>query len=42
MTGHGSAEEFYSVALTKGADCYLVKPVNLTALIKKLKEVIKG
>ncbi|MEK6201672.1 MAG: response regulator [Desulfobulbaceae bacterium] len=40
MTGHGSAEDFYSASSEEGADCYLVKPVNIDVLIAKITEIL--
>ena len=40
MTGHGSAEDFYAASSKEGADCYLVKPVNIDTLIKKITEIL--
>lgn len=40
MTGHGSAEDFYAASSKEGADCYLVKPVNIDMLIKKINEIL--
>lgn len=39
MTGHGSTEDFYA-ASTEGADCYLVKPVNIDVLIQKINDIL--
>ena len=41
LTGHGSEEDFKAGAAEAGADCYLVKPVNIDTLIRKMKEVIE-
>lgn len=38
MTGHGSAEDFFSASSEEGADAYLVKPVNIDDLITKIHE----
>lgn len=40
MTGHGSAEDFNAAAAEEGADCYLVKPVNIDMLIKKVTSIL--
>ena len=40
MTGHGSAKDFYSASSEEGADCYLVKPVNIDTLITKITEIL--
>lgn len=40
MTGHGSAEDFYSASSEEGADSYLVKPVNIDDLIIKISEIL--
>jgi DNA-binding response OmpR family regulator len=41
MTGHGSEEDFREGSSEAGVEYYLVKPVDIDALIKKMKEVFK-
>jgi len=41
LTGHGSEDDFVAGAAEAGAGYYLVKPVNIDALIQKMKEVIE-
>jgi DNA-binding response OmpR family regulator len=41
VTGHGSKNDFESGASQVGADCYLVKPLNIDVLIAKMKDVLK-
>ena len=40
LTGHGSEDDFISCTEEAGAEYYLVKPVNIDSLIKKMNEVI--
>lgn len=40
MTGHGSEADFHAGSREAGSDYYLVKPVNIDDLIKKMKEVM--
>ena len=42
MTGHGSEDDFHAGSMEAGSDYYLVKPVNIDDLIKKMKEVMSG
>jgi DNA-binding response OmpR family regulator len=42
LTGHGSEDDFVAGAAEAGAGYYLVKPVNIEALIRKMKEVIES
>ena len=42
MTGHGSEADFRAGSLEAGSEYYLVKPVNIDDLIKKMNEVISG
>jgi len=42
MTGHGSTDDFNAAASKEGSDCYLVKPVNIDLLIKKVTDVLNG
>lgn len=42
LTGHGSEDDFRTGAAEAGAAYYLVKPVNIDALIRKMKEVIES
>jgi DNA-binding response OmpR family regulator len=42
LTGHGSEDDFKTGAAEAGAAYYLVKPVNIDALIRKMKEVIES
>jgi DNA-binding response OmpR family regulator len=42
LTGHGSEDDFKTGAAEAGASYYLVKPVNIDALIRKMKEVIES
>ena len=41
MTGHGSQEDFKDCCEETGAEYYLIKPVDIEALINKIKEVLK-
>jgi DNA-binding response OmpR family regulator len=40
MTGHGSEDDFHAGSIEAGSDYYLVKPVNIEDLIKKMNEVM--
>ncbi len=40
MTGHGSAADFNVATSKDGADCYLVKPVNIALLIEKMNTIL--
>jgi DNA-binding response OmpR family regulator len=42
MTGHGSEDDFHAGSMEAGSDYYLVKPVNIEDLIKKMNEVMSG
>lgn len=41
MTGHGSEEDFKIVASDAGTEYYLVKPVKIEDLLKKLNEAFE-
>lgn len=41
MTGHGSEDDFKAGAAEAGADFYLMKPVNIEVLVRKMDEVLK-
>ncbi|MGD8228637.1 MAG: response regulator [Desulfobacteraceae bacterium] len=41
VTGHGSEEDFEAGTAEAGAGYYLVKPVNIEALIEKMNETLK-
>ncbi len=40
MSGHGSVEDYNAASEKDGADCYLVKPVNIDLLIKKITDIL--
>jgi DNA-binding response OmpR family regulator len=42
LTGHGSDEDYKAGTAEAGTAYYLVKPVNIEVLIKKMSEVLKG
>ena len=42
ITGHGSEADFQAGSAEAGPDYYLVKPVNIEDLIKKMREVLTG
>jgi len=42
MTGHGSEQDFRMGVAEAGEDFYLVKPVKIDVLVKKISDVIKG
>jgi DNA-binding response OmpR family regulator len=41
MTGHGSDEDYKAGTAEAGTEYYLVKPVNIDVLIRKMNEVVK-
>ncbi len=41
MTGHGSEEDFRRCSAEAADGCYLVKPVNIEDLIRKMNELTK-
>ena len=42
LTGYGSEEDFHSIAAYLGEKYYLVKPVEIDALIAKMEEILNG
>jgi DNA-binding response OmpR family regulator len=42
VTGHGSEDDFHAGSMEAGSDYYLVKPVNIEDLIKKMNEVMSA
>ena len=42
MTGHGSEADFKAGTMEAGSEYYLVKPVNIEDLIKKMNEVMSA
>ena len=40
MTGHGSEQDFHAGSSEAGAEYYLVKPVHIEDLMKKMNEVL--
>ena len=40
MTGHGSEQDFHAGSSEAGADYYLVKPVQIEDLVRKMNEVL--
>ncbi len=40
VTGHGSEDDFRVGSGEEGAGYYLVKPINIESLIKRMKEVL--
>jgi len=40
LTGYGSEQDFKSISAMLGADYYLVKPVDIEALIDKMKKIL--
>ncbi len=41
MTGHGSEDDYRIGSMEAGAEYYLVKPVNIELLVKKMREIVK-
>ena len=39
MTGHGSEDDFNTASSESGVEYYLVKPVNIDDLVRKMKEI---
>ena len=39
MTGHGSEDDFITASSESGVEYYLVKPVNIDELVRKMKEI---
>jgi DNA-binding response OmpR family regulator len=42
MTGHGSEDDFKDCSAESGEGCYLVKPVNIEDLIRKMNELMQA
>jgi DNA-binding response OmpR family regulator len=42
LTGHGSEDDYRAGTAEAGKAYYLVKPVNIDILIKKMSDVLKG
>lgn len=42
MTGHGSEQDFHAGTSEAGAEYYLVKPVHIEDLMRKMNEVLGG
>ena len=42
MTGHGSEQDFHAGSSEAGAEDYLVKPVHIEDLMRKMNEVLGG
>lgn len=42
LTGYGSEQDFRAAADQVGEGFYLVKPVDINALIRKMKEILQG
>jgi len=42
MTGHGSEDEFRNCSAEAGEGCYLVKPVNIEDLTRKMNELMNA
>lgn len=42
LTGHGSEDDFQAGTAEAGADYYLVKPVNIDVLIRKMHEALNN
>lgn len=40
LTGHGSEKDFIAASSETGSEYYLVKPVNIDELIRKMKEIL--
>ncbi len=40
MTGHGSEADFHAGSAEAGADFYLIKPVDIDLLIRKMHQII--
>jgi DNA-binding response OmpR family regulator len=42
LTGYGSEEDFKTVTGCVGDECYLVKPVDISELIIRMHQLLKG
>jgi DNA-binding response OmpR family regulator len=42
VTGHGSEEDFRTGSAEAGEGYYLMKPVNIEALVRKMDQAIRG
>jgi DNA-binding response OmpR family regulator len=42
MTGHGSEQDFHTGSSEAGAAYYLVKPVGIEELMRKMNEALGG
>jgi len=42
MTGHGSEDDFKAASIEAGPEFYLVKPVDITTLIEKMKTALQA
>jgi DNA-binding response OmpR family regulator len=42
MTGHGSEQDFHAGSSEAGVEYYLVKPVHIDDLMRKMNEVLGG
>jgi DNA-binding response OmpR family regulator len=42
MTGHGSEDDFKNCSAETGEGCYLVKPVNIEDLVRKMNELMQA
>jgi DNA-binding response OmpR family regulator len=41
LTGHGSEDDFKLGTADVGADCYLVKPIQIDTLLTRMQEVLE-
>lgn len=42
LTGYGSEKDFNEVALHAGESCYLVKPIDIQDLIRRMNDLMKS
>jgi DNA-binding response OmpR family regulator len=40
LTGHGSEDSYQAAIAEAGRDCYLIKPVGIEVLVKKIRELL--
>lgn len=41
LTGHGSEEDYHAAIAEAGKECYLIKPVGIDTLLRKMREALQ-
>jgi len=41
LTGHGSEEDYRAAVAEAGKECYLIKPVGIDTLLRKMREALQ-